>query len=90
MVIAANPKSIAKALNRKGVGTRLTYTAADLILAAHDSVATISPAKELILRGKVATLKHLYEQRNELTKALSSACKSLMIEDLKILSRSME
>jgi transposase len=86
MVMAANPKAIAKALNRKGVGTRLTYTAADLIRAAQDSVATISPAKELILRGKVATLKHLYEQRHELTKALTSACKSMMIEDLKILT----
>jgi transposase len=86
MVMAANPKAIAGALNRKGVGTRLTYTAADLIRAAQDSVATISPAKELILRGKVATLKHLYEQRHELTKALTSACKSMMIEDLKILT----
>jgi transposase len=86
MVTAANPKSIAKALKRKGVDTRLTYTAADLIRAAQDSVATISPAKELILRGKIATLKHLHEQRHELTKALTSACKSMMIEDLKILT----
>jgi transposase len=86
MVMAANPKAIAKALNRKGVGTRLTYTATGLIRAAQDSVATISPAKELILRGKVATLKHLYEQRHELTKALTAVCKSMMIEDLKILT----
>jgi len=86
MVRAANPKSITKALKRKGVDTRLTYTAADLIQAARDSVSTISPAKELILRGKVATLKHLYQQRHELTKALTAACKSMMIEDLNILT----
>lgn len=86
MVAAAKPKAIAKALNRKGVGTRLTYTAADLIKAAQNSVATISPAKELILRGKISTLRHLDEQRQELNKALAEACKSMMIEDLEIIA----
>lgn len=86
MVTAANPKAIAKALTRKGVGTRLTYTAADLIQAAQNSVATVSPAKELILRGKIAVLKQLYEQRHELTKALTAYCKATMIEDLKIIT----
>ncbi len=86
MVKAAKPRAIAKALNRKGVGTRLTYTAADLIQAAQNSVATVSPAKELILRGKISTIKHLYEQRNELAKALTEACKSMMIEDLEIIT----
>jgi transposase len=80
------PKAIAKALNRKGVGTRLTYTAADLIQAPQNSVATVSPAKELILRGKIATLRHLCEQRQELTKALTKACKSMMIEELEIIT----
>ena len=86
MVAAAKPKAIAKSLTRKGVGTRLTYTAADLIQAAHNSVATVSPAKELILRGKIAVLKQLYEQRHELTKALTAYCKAAMIEDLKIIT----
>lgn len=86
LVRTANPKSIAKILNRKGVGTRLTYTAAELIQAAQNSVATLSPAKELILRGKVATLKHLYEQRHELTIALAEYCKATMIEDLEIIT----
>jgi transposase len=86
MVTAAKPKAIAKVLNRRGVGTRLTYTAEDLIQAAHNSVATASPAKELILRGKIAMLKHLYEQRHELTKALTEYCKASMIEDLEIIT----
>ena len=64
----------------------MTYTAADLIQAAQNSVATVSPAKELILRGKIAMLKHLYEQRHELTKALTEACKSMMIENLEIIT----
>jgi transposase len=86
MVRAAKSKAIAKALNRKGVGTGLTYTAADLIHAAQNSVATVSLAKELILRGKIATLKHYYEQRHELTKALTKHCKAMMIEDLEIIT----
>jgi hypothetical protein len=56
LVTMAKPKAIQKILQRKGVGTRLTYTAEDLIQAAKQSVATISPAKELILQGKVRTL----------------------------------
>jgi len=86
MVAAAKPKAVARALTRKGVDTRLTYTAADLIQAAQHSVATVSPAKELILTGKIATLKHLYERRHELTRALTEACKAMMIEDLEILT----
>jgi len=86
MVRVASPKAIAKVLKRRGVGTRLTYTAADLIQAAQNSVATVSPAKELILRGKVATLRHLYEQRHELMTALTEYCKASMIEDLEIIT----
>jgi len=56
LVKMTKPKAIEKILQRKGVGTRLTYTAEDLLQAAKQSVATISPAKELILQGKVRTL----------------------------------
>jgi transposase len=83
---AAHSETIANILKRKGVGTRLTYTAAELIEAAQNSVATVSPAKELILRGKVATLKHLYGQRKALTEALTKYCEASMIEDLEIIT----
>jgi transposase len=86
LVKTAKPKAIEKALKRKGVGTRLTYTAEDLIQAARTSVATISPAKEMILRGKVATLQHLEQRRDELTRALTEYCKSMMVEDLEIIT----
>ncbi|TAN38470.1 MAG: IS110 family transposase [Nitrospirae bacterium] len=86
LVRAAKPTAVAKVLKRKGVGTRLTYTAADLIQAAQHSVATVSPAKELILRGKVTTLRHLYEKRHELTEALAAYCKVTMIEELDIIT----
>ena len=73
-------------MQRKWVGTKLTYTAEDLIQAAKQSVATISPAKELILQGKVRTLQHLQERYVELTKILSDYCNSSMLEDFEIVT----
>jgi transposase len=86
LVRAAKPKVIEKALNRKGVSTRLTFSANDIITAAKKSIATVSPAKELILRGKVSTFQHLVKRRDELTKALTQYCRQTMIEDLKIVT----
>ncbi|HXX81391.1 MAG TPA: hypothetical protein VEI46_07570, partial [Thermodesulfovibrionales bacterium] len=77
LVRMAKPKAIQKILQRKGVGTRLTYMAEDLIQAAKQSVATISPAKELILQGKVRTLLHIREHYEELTKILTEYYKDL-------------
>lgn len=86
LVKMAGPKAIQKILQRKGVGTRLTYTAEDLIQAAKHSVATISPAKEFILQGKVRTLQHLQGRYEELTKMLTEYCKSSMLEDFEIIT----
>ncbi|MFI5295985.1 MAG: IS110 family transposase [Thermodesulfovibrionales bacterium] len=86
LVRAAKPKIIEKALNRKGVRSRLTFTVDDIIRAARNSVATVSPGKELILKGKVSTFQHLGKRRDELTKALTEYCKHTMIEDLKIVT----
>jgi transposase len=86
LVKAAKPNAIEKALNRKGVSGRLTFTSAEIIQAARTSVATLSPAKEIILKGKVATLQHLQKQRDELTLTLTTYCNSMMIEDLEIIT----
>jgi transposase len=86
LVKTAKVKAIQKMLNRKGVGTRLTYTVEDLIQAAKQSVATISPAKEIILQGKVRTLQHLRERHEEMTKILTEYCKSSMLEDFEIIT----
>lgn len=86
LVKMAKPKAIEKVLQRKGVGTRLTYTAEDLIQAAKRSIATISPAKEFILQGKVKTLQHLRDRYDELTKILTEYCKSSMLEDFQIIT----
>jgi transposase len=45
----------------------------------------VSPAKDLILQGKIATLLHLQERLEELTKLLIDFCKATRVEDLKIL-----
>lgn len=86
LVKAAKPNAIEKMLNRKGVGGRLTFTSAEIIQAARTSIATLSPAKEIILKGKVATLQHLQKQRDELTRTLTTYCTSMMIEDLEIIT----
>jgi transposase len=86
LVKMAKPKTIQKILQRKWVGTKLTYTAEDLIQAAKQSVATISPAKELILQGKVRTLQHLQDRHEQLTKILTEYCKASMLEDFEIMT----
>jgi len=45
----------------------------------------VSPAKEIIVQGKIATLLHLQERLEELTKLLTDLCKATTVEDLKIL-----
>jgi len=49
LIKAAKPKEVTEALERKGVGTRLTYSAQDIIRAAKTSVGIVSAAKEIIL-----------------------------------------
>jgi len=85
LVRAAKLKAIAKALNQPSVGNKLTLTAEDIMKAAQRSVATVSPAKEIIIRGKIATLLHLQERLAEVTKLLIELCQRTKLEDLDIL-----
>ena len=85
LVKGAKPKAIVKALQQPYVGHKLTFSAEDILRAARSSVATASPAKEIILRGKIATLLHLQERMEEMTKLLTDLCKATRVEDLKIL-----
>jgi transposase len=85
LVRAAKLKGIAKLLKQPHVGNKLTFTAEDIIKAAQSSVAMVSPAKEIILRGKIGTLLHLQETLAEVTKLLTDLCKSTKLEDLEIL-----
>ena len=85
LVKAAKLKVLAQALRQPYVGNKLTFSAEDILRAAQSSVATASPAKEIILKGKIATLLHLQERLEEMTKLLTDLCKATRVEDLKIL-----
>ena len=85
LVRTAKPKAIAKVLKQPYVGDKLTFSAEDILRAAQRSVATASPAKEIIIRGKIATLLHLQGRLEEVTKLLTDLCKRTRVEDLKIL-----
>ncbi len=85
LVRGAKLKVIAKALKGPYVGDKLTFSAEDILRAAQSSVAVVSPAKEIILRGKITTLLHLQERLEEVTKLLTDLCKATRLEDLKIL-----
>ena len=50
--------------------------AQEIIEAARSSVATVSPAKEIILIGKIETLEHLEKRSGELTRALTGYCEA--------------
>lgn len=83
----AKPRAIAKAMEPRGSGGRIsTFTAEDVIKLAKNSIGTVSPAKETILRGKISTLLHLEDRRDELTAMLTDYCNSLMVEDLEIVT----
>ena len=81
----AKLKNLAKVLNQPQVGNKLSFSVEDILRAAQSSVATASPAKEIILRGKIATLLHLQERMEEMTKLLIDLCKASKVEELKIL-----
>jgi transposase len=81
----ARLKDLAKVLNQPQVGNKLSFSVEDILRAAQRSIATVSPAKEVILQGKIATLLHLQERLEELTKLLMDFCKATRVEDWKIL-----
>src|SRR5512139_2179240 len=85
LVRGAKRKAIAKALRGPYVGDKLTYSAEEIMKAAQSSVGVVSPAKEIIVQGKIATLLHLQERMAELTKLLTDLCKATRVEDLEIL-----
>jgi len=86
LVSITKPSAIEKTLKEKPCSCRLRFTPKELIKAARKSIATVSPAKELILSWKIETLVHLQKRRDELTKALTKYCESTIVEDLRIVT----
>ncbi len=85
LVRAAKLKAISKLLKQPYVGNKLTFTAEDILRAAKTSIATVSPGKEIILQGKIATLVHLQGRLEEITKLLTDLCKATRVDDFEIL-----
>jgi transposase len=86
LVSMAKPSLIAKTLKEKPCSCRIRFTPSEIIKIARESIATVSPGKEIILSGKIETLLHLQKRRDELSKALTKYCESSVIEDLKIVT----
>lgn len=86
LVSVAKPRVIEKTLKERPCSWRLRFTPQDLIELARKSIATVSPAKEFILSGKIETLLHLEKRCEGLTKALTKYCESTMVEDLRIVT----
>ena len=86
LVSMAKPNIIAKILKEKPCSCRIRFTPSEIREIARESIATMSPAKEIILSGKIETLVHLQKRRDELSKSLTKYCESSVLEDLKIVT----
>jgi len=60
--------------------------AAELIKAAHSSIGTKNPAKDMILKQKIALLRHLEDALQEITGMLIEMSRKLMEEDINIMT----
>ena len=60
--------------------------AAALIKASHASMGSNSPAKEMILKQKIALLLHLEDALQEITGMLIEMSRKLMEEDINIMT----
>lgn len=86
LIRAATPRMITRALRHPDRRKRLSISTGEMIKAARESVASFCAAKELILPEKISTLFHLIDRQEKMTKALVDLCKSMMIEDLEIIT----
>ena len=86
LVRASKPSLIAKTLRQTPGSCKITFTPEEIVGAARSSVATLSPAKEIILRGKVETLEHLESRCEELSRVLTQSCECMVVEELKIIT----
>jgi transposase len=86
LIAAADEKDLRQAFIHPDKRMRLITKPEKIREAALNSVASISPAKELMLPGKIETLLYLHQRRDELTTLMIRLCKATLEEDLKILT----
>ena len=71
LVKAVKPKAVVQFLRQADGGNKLAFSAEDILRRAASFVATASPAREIILKGKIATLLHFQERLDEMAKLLT-------------------
>lgn len=77
---------LSEALITDSYGHKREVFAKELIKAAVSSVGTHSPAKEMILKQKIALLLHLEDALQEITTMLIEMSRELMDEDINIMT----
>jgi len=85
IVKASSVSKMRKNLRQTPCSEKILFTAEQIMEAAKTSVATVSPAKEVILLGKIETLEHLEKRCHDIDRVLTRSCECMVIEDMKIL-----
>lgn len=86
LINQASKEVIAQGFDQGDGRRRISVHYTQIIECAKESVATVSPSKEMILPGKIETLLYLKKRADEITKMLVKLCKSVKKEDLEILT----
>ncbi len=86
LIAATDEKDLKQAFIHPDKRMRLVVKPEQIREAALNSVASISPAKEMMLPGKIETLLYLQNRRDELTTLMIRLCKATLEEDLKIIT----
>jgi transposase len=82
----ADLDQLSKMLIANSYGHKREAFAAELIKAAHSSIGINSPAKDMILKQKIALLLHIEDALQEITDMLMEMSRKLMEEDINILA----
>ena len=85
-IVQANPAEITQLLIDHSKGRNSLTAAETIIKAAHSSIGTTSPAREVILKQKAEVLIHLDGHLKELTAVMVELCRSGMGDDVDIMT----
>lgn len=82
----ANLGQLSQMLIADSYGHKREAFAAEIIKAAHSSIGSKSPAKDMILKQKIALLLHLEDALQEITGMLIEMSRKLMEEEINIMT----
>jgi len=85
MIKSLPTSEIAKLLKPNGSGRKPRISPEELISLAKNSIASMSPGRELILSQKASRLLLFEEELKKLTDMLAETCRKCALEDLEIL-----